>query len=115
MRPQDVEFFDGLNEQIAEAHLPLIEQFQTYLRTLISQSFESLEEKKSIALLIQTTARKLGVMFMCPKCQQPAGFRCARSGNSPTGVFSFYHPGSTHGATVNIPELIVCKQDAENE
>ena len=95
-------------EQVLE---PSKEAFAELLRTIEGNDYGSLEENKNLTALISEIADRLGVAFLCPRCQQPARFRCAKSNKTKNGMFSFSHNNGkqSHGGTVKIPHLRTIK------
>jgi len=98
-----------LNEGIDEAHLPIVEEFKELLKSLEKENFGSLEANQRIASLVQDTANRLQVAFLCPRCNEPARFKCVPDGTVKTGVFTFGHARGNHTATTKIPPLTLTK------
>ncbi len=66
-----------------------------------------LGENQCLASIIQEIADRLQVAFRCPKCGQPARFRCVPNNKVKTGVFVFAHSTGPHGGTAALPKLIL--------
>lgn len=95
------------NEEIDNALEPITASFQRVTLDLEGRNFESLEANQRVAQVIQDTADRLRVAFSCPKCGEPARFRCSAAATAKTGMFVFSHGRQTHGGGTKIPKLVV--------
>jgi len=79
--------------------------FEALLRSVEGRNYESLEANQRIASLIQETADRLRLAFVCTRCGEPARFRCSQAATAKTGMFTFSHGRQTHTGTTTIPRL----------
>ena len=105
-----VEFLGELQttlDQIDDALAPIIADFRARVLNLEGQSYGTLEVNQSIANAVQEVADQLRVAFSCPKCGEPARFRCSAAATAKTGMFVFSHGRQTHGGGTKMPKLVV--------
>ena len=81
----------GINEDLDVLESPYIAEFQTALDALAKKPLESVEESRRIVTLVQNTADRLRVVFLCPKCQEPARLRCKSATRSKHALIGFEH------------------------
>ena len=104
---EQIDPLDQIQGDIEAALEPLRKKFQEHVSTLEGKNLGTLEENQRIARMIQETADKLGVLFLCTKCNAASRFRCSENPTAKTGVFVFAHGKNTHGGTTTIPPLKV--------
>ena len=110
----EIACIDSLIKERLEAVVTL---FHSRLAELVGFSCDNFEQNQKLARMIQETAQKLGVLFVCTKegCGRPGLFRCAKPAGSEKGDFQFEHvtePRTTHKAGTTIPELKVVRKES---
>lgn len=80
--------------------------FSQRIRQLAGKSATSLVTNQKLAAIIQSTAKKLGLAFLCPSCGRPARLKCSPNVSHAEGSFSFAHTKTTHVAAPTLPELV---------
>jgi hypothetical protein len=103
--PDPVSNLEELAASLDGVIAPIREQFAHLLLSLEGTNRESLEANVRLADIIQTTANRLGVAFRCPKCSEPARFRCVKNKSMKSGMFTFAHSTGTHTGTAAVPKL----------
>ncbi len=94
------------------------ESVQLLLRELEGKSCSTdFEQVRHLVEIIQFTADRLGRLFECPKCSQPAAIRYVKNSRSRNGIFSFVHAGTTHSGGIQYPalKLVVPKPDRRRQ
>ena len=95
------------NRSIEESLEPQRDAFRECLKELLGTNLGELSLNQDLAELLQERADLLRAAFLCPKCEQPARFRCDKNKTSPAGKFTFAHTVGTHTGTAAVPELIL--------
>ena len=98
---QAVAFLNHFGEEITSAHAALARRFQQLVGAVAGKSFDSAEENKRLARLIQDTANRLEIRLGCPDCLNHGTLQF-ESGN-----FRINHRSTTHSLGCGLPALVL--------
>lgn len=98
---QAVEFLQLLGADITSAHAALARRFQQLICAVAGKSFDSAEENKRLARLIQDTANCLEIRLGCPDCLNHGTLQYE------AGSFRMNHRTTTHSLGTGLPALVL--------
>src|SRR5262249_39995184 len=98
---QGVAFLQLFSADITSAHAALARRFQQLVCAVAGKSFDSTEENKRLARLIQDTANRLEIRLGCPDCLNHGTLQYE------AGFFRMNHRTTTHSLGSALPALIL--------
>jgi hypothetical protein len=98
---QAVEFLKLFGQDITSAHAALARRFQQLICAVAGKSFDSAEDNKKLARLIQDTANRLEIRLGCPDCHNHGTLQYE------AGSFRMNHRTTTHSLGAGLPALVL--------
>jgi hypothetical protein len=105
--PQATEFLKFFARAVAAVQAGLAQRFGELLGAMSGAFFDSAEESKRVAKLIQDTANRLQVRLCCPNCSGHGTLQFE------AGSFRMNHRSTTHSLGTHFPEIRVTLRQNE--